>query len=161
MGKDEDAMRIRDANTQKEIDLLQQILDAIKSGGPPTPPPAPGSFPSLADIQATIEAAFEDYGLLKRANDFYVKTIDLSTAVTTPTELTDLANAQSLTIFICTGTITLWLQKADATHQITISPLTYPQTLLIDWLDISKVFIQNTAQAGLQLVILKFFRDVE
>ena len=156
MGQEE-GMRAQQANQEKIISLLTQILAALQGAPLPTTPAAV-TFPSLSDLQTMIEAAFADYALLKRANDMYVKTVDLSTANTAPTELTDLQNSASLTIFLNTGTFTLFLHKADQVHQLTISPLTYPQTLLIDWMDIDHVYIQNAAQSSLSATIIKFFR---
>jgi hypothetical protein len=153
----EEHLRARAARQQEIITLLQEILTAIKGGA--APPPAPGSAitivsPTLNDLQEM----FESYGILKRANDLYVKTIDLSAANTSPSELPDLENALALTILTNTGTFTLTLQSNTDSRRITISPLTWPQTLLIDWLDIGKVWITNTAQPGLNTTIIKFFR---
>jgi hypothetical protein len=151
-------LRAKAAREQQEIQLLTEIRDLLKGAPPPPPPPPPTGFPTLAEIRDTILEALEKHGVLKRANDFYVATIDLATARNTPTEITELANALSLTIFRNTGTFTLYLQKNDDTHKITVDALTYPQTLLIDWFDIQKVWITNTAQTGYTATILKFFR---
>jgi len=144
---------------RKVAELLEEIRDLLK-GAPPPPPPPLGTvnIGNLDEIKVMLKEATEEYGVLKRANNWLVKTIDLATARSTPEEITELANALSLTIFRNTGTFTLYLQKKDDTKKITVDALTYPQTLLIDWFDIEKVFVVNTAQSGLSAQILKFFR---
>jgi len=157
-----ESLRAKEAREREILDLLREIRDLLKGAPtppapPPTPSPPPG-FPTLTEIQNTILEALEKHGVLKRATDFYVATIDLATARSKPTEITELASALSLTIFRNTGTFTLYLQKNDDAHKITVDALTYPQTLLIDWFDIQKVYITNTAQSGFSATILKFFK---
>jgi len=160
-----EALRAREARDREMLNLLRDIRDLLK-GAPPVipPPPLPGVSqvelvkPTLEEFVTMIADALEKHGALKRANDWYVATIDLSTARTTPTEITELANALSLAIFRNTGSFVLYCQTKDDTKKITVDALTYPQTLLIDWFDIKKVFITNTAQSGLSATILKFFR---
>jgi hypothetical protein len=156
MPKRPEGMRAQAERRQKILDLLTDIRDLLKAPGAAPPP---GSFPSLADLQRMIEAAMNNYGVLQRANNFYVKTIDLSTANSNPSELTDLENAMALTILTNTGTFNLILQVNDDNHKITINSLTWPQTLLIDWFDIKKVWITNTEQSGQNATIIKFFRS--
>ena len=151
-------LRAKGAREQEMLELLRQIRDLLKGAPLPPPPPPPTGFPTLTEIRDTILEALEKHGVLKRANDFYVASIDLASARNTPTEITELANALSLTIFRNTGTFTLYLQVKDDPHKITVDALTYPQTLLIDWFDIQKVWITNTAQSGLSATILKFFK---
>jgi len=155
-------LRAKELREQRIIELLTEIRDALKGAPPPPPPPSGAAIevvkPTLEELEAMIVAALEKHGALKRANDWYVATIDLATARNTPTEITELANALSLTIYRNTGTFTLYLQTKDDTHKITVDALTWPQTLLVDWMDIEKVFITNAAQSGLSATILKFFR---
>jgi len=155
MGKPE-ALRAKEMWEQQIKDLLTEIRDALKGVAPPPPPPA--GYPTLAELENMVSSALEKHGALKRATDFYVAAIDLATARATPTEITELANALSLTIFRNTGTFVLYLQKKDDTHKITVDALTYPQTLLIDWFDIKQAWITNTAQSGQSAQILKFFK---
>jgi len=154
-------LRAKEAREREMLELLREIRDLLK-GAPPTPAPPPPlgvvTIRNLDELKTMIKEAMDEYGVLKRANDWLVVTIDLATARSTPTEITELANALSLTIFRNTGTFTLYLQLKDDTKKITVDALTYPQTLLIDWMDIEKVFITNTAQSGLTATILKFFR---
>jgi len=153
-----EGLRAKEARERKIVELLTEIRDLLAGAPPPPPPPPPPTgFPTLDELRDMIVEALEKHGVLKRATDWYVKTIDLGSARSTPEEITDLANALSLSIFRNTGTFTLYLQKKDDTKKITVDALTYPQTLLIDWFDIEKVFITNTAQSGLSAVILKFF----
>lgn len=109
------------------------------------------------DEQAIIDALTQ-YALLKRSNDLLVVSIDLSTPRQHPTEISDFADSLSITIFQNTGTFTLYINKASVDHSIIISPLGYPQMLVIDWLDIKKIFITNAAQVGQSAQIIKFFR---
>jgi len=154
-----EGLRAKEERERRIVELLTQIRDLLGGGAPPPPaPPPPTAFPTLEDIEKTILSALETHGVLKRANSWYVKTIDLATARSNAEELTDLENALSLTIFRNTGTFVLYLQINDDTHKITVDALTYPQTLLIDWFDIRKVWITNTAQSGLSATILKFFK---
>jgi len=152
-------LRAKEAREREMIELLREIRDLLR-GAPPPPPPPLGTvnIGNLDEIKAMLKEAMEEYGVLKRATDWLVVTIDLATARSTPEEITELANALSLTIFRNTGTFTLYLQKKDDTKKITVDALTFPQTLLIDWVDIEKVFVVNTAQSGASATIIKFFR---
>jgi len=161
---DREGLRAREAREREMLELLREIRDLLKGAPPPLPPPLPGVSqvelvkPTVEELVTMITEAMEKHGALKRANDWYVATINLSTARSTPEEITELANALSLTIFRNTGTFVLYLKKKDDAKKITVDALTWPQTLLIDWFDIEKVFIVNTAQSGLTAQILKFFR---
>jgi len=155
-------LRAKESREREMLQLLREIRDLLK-GAPPTPavPPPPlgvVAIGNLDELKATMIEAMEEYGALKRATDWLVVTIDLGSARATPTEITELANTLSMTIFRNTGTFTLYLQLKDDTKKITVDALTYPQTLLIDWFDIERVFITNTAQSGSTATILKFFR---
>lgn len=151
-------LRAKEAREREMLEVLKEIRDALKGAPPPPPPPPPTGFPTLAEIRDAIIEALEKHGVLKRANDFYVATIDLATARAQPTEITDLANSLSLCIFRNTGTFDLYLKLKSDEKKITVDALTYPQTFLIDWFDIDHVFIKNTAQSGASAVIIKFFK---
>ena len=109
-------------------------------------------------LKKIIEETLEKYGVLKRANDYLVETVNLATVRAQPLEFPSLANALSVTIFRNTGTFNLYLQEPRDNKKIIIDALTYPQTLLIDFFDIDKVFISNSAQSGLSATIIKFFK---
>jgi len=158
-----EGLRAKEAREREMLELLREIRDLLRGGPPPPPPPPPGTAievvkPTLQELETMIANALEKHGALKRANDWRVATISLATARSTPEEITELANALSLTIFRNTGTFVLYLQKKDDAKRITVDALTWPQTLLVDWFDIEKVFITNSAQSGLSATILKFFR---
>ena len=155
-----EGMRAQIEREKQTIELLTEIRNLLKGTAPIAPgaPVLPGIPLSNIQLQKILEAAMINYGILQRANDFYVDTIDLSVARSTPTELTELENAMALTIFTNTGTFNLLLQKKTDTRTLTINSLTWPQTLLIDWFDIKGVWITNTAQPGLNTTIIKFFR---
>jgi len=156
-------LRAKEAREREMLELLREIRDLLKGEPPPPLPPAP-VYPvelteeALGKLKTTIEEAMEQHGALKRATDWLVVDINLATARATPTELPELANALSLTIFRNTGTFTLYLQAKDDVHKITVDALTFPQTLLIDWFDIQKAWITNTGQSGQTAQILKFFK---
>ena len=171
---DRDEMRAKEAERQELLQTLKEIRDYLKGITPPSAPSKPGTskpgavsvgFPTASDIQDAITRAMTGYGALKRANDYYVKTLAFdaasgpSGAAAAPVEVTDLENAIALAIFLNTGTFTLYINKNSDDHGIVISPLTYPQTLLIDWFDVGKVWIKNSAQPGLTATIIKFFRS--
>ena len=105
----------------------------------------------------TFLAEFEKYGVLKRANNWLVETIDLATA-RDEKEITTLADALALTIYRNTGSFDLYLVGASESQKITVDALTYPQTITIDDFDIKQVWITNTAQSGDSAEIIKFFR---
>ena len=155
-------LRAKEARERETLELLREIRDLLRGAPPPPPPPPPPlgevTIGNLDELKEMIKTAMEEYGALKRATDWLVVDISLATARTTPTEITELANALSLIIFRSTGTFTLYLKKKDDTKKITVDALTYPQTLLIDWFDIDHVYITNTSQSGLTAQILKFFR---
>lgn len=155
-------LRAKEARERETLELLREIRDLLRGAPPPPPPPPPPlgevTIGNLDELKEMIKTAMEEYGALKRATDWLVATIDLGKARSTPEEITELANALSLTIFRTGGTFTLYLQLKDDTKKITVDALTFPQTLLIDWMDIQKVFVTNTAQSGLTATILKFFR---
>lgn len=142
---------------EEKFDRIIELLTDIKGLLTVAPPPAGAvNIANLNEIKAMIIEAIEQHGALKRANDLYVKTIDLSTARGKPTEMADLAppGAIAMTIFRNTGSFDLYLQKAEDTRKFTIDALTYPQNLLIDWFDFEKVYIVNTAQSGLSATII-------
>lgn len=163
-----EALRAKEAREREMLELLREIRDLLKGVTPPPtelpPPPPTGVYPveltaeALAKLKTTLEEALEQHGALKRANDWLPVTIDLATARTQPTEITELVNALSLCIFRNTGTFDLYLKLKSDEKKITVDALTYPQTLLVDWMDIDHVFIKNTAQSGASAVIIKFFR---
>jgi len=154
-------LRVKESRERETLELLREIRNLLKGAPlpqPPLPPLGTVNIGNLPDIKALLKEALEEYGVLKRATDWLVVDIDLAKVRPSPEEVTELANALSLTIFRNTGTFVLYLQQKDDTKKITVDALTYPQTLLIDWVDIQKVFITNTAQSGLTAQILKFFK---
>jgi len=144
------------AETQRQMLMLLRTISGV-----PTLPPTPITSVEVAGItEEVLEkllAEFEKYGVLKRANNWLVETIDLGTA-RDKEEITTLADALALTIYRCTGTFDLYLVGAGDSQKITVDALTYPQTITIDDFDIKQVWITNTAQSGLSAEIIKFYR---
>jgi len=103
----------------------------------------------LKDVKADLVA------MLFRAKDYHVETLDLGTE-RTDMEFTALQGF-ALTVFKCTGTIGLKF-NAKNSDKITIEALTYPQTLLIDWFDFTKVYVTNTAQSDLSATLISWKR---
>lgn len=161
-----ESLRAKEAREREMLELLREIRDLLKGAPPPTPTPEipPGTIsvtlptPTLDELKTMITETLEQHGALKRANDWLPVTIDLATARNQPTEITELANALSLCIFRSTGTFDLYLKLKSDEKKITVDALTYPQTFLIDWLDIDHVYIKNTAQSAKSAIIIKFFR---
>ena len=142
---------------EEKLDRMIGLLTEIRNLLTVAPPPAGAvTLANLDEVKAMILEAIEEHAVLKRANDLYVATISLATARTTPTEITELApsGAIALTIFRTTGTFTLYLQKADDVHKITFDALTFPQTFLLDFFDLKKVYITNAADLGKEATII-------
>jgi len=164
---------------KRQIELLEII-----AGRPPTVAPAPPVAPPRVVVLPPVPAApaewkpvtdrldkiFMELGvvgedlkevkatlapILLRANSYHVETIDLTTA-RTDAEFTTLQGF-ALTVFKCGGTISLKF-NAKSEDKITIDALTYPQTLLIDWFDFTKVYVTNTAQSGLSATLISWKR---
>jgi len=138
-----------------ELKAIHKLLEEIKlkpaapgariPGMPPTPSPA-----AYVDV---IAHGLRKHGALMLANDYYVETVDLGTARSPAEEFPKLSGT-ALTIFSNTGTFDLYLNAKDGPHKITIAALTYPQTILIDWLNIATAYIGNTAQSGQSAVLI-------
>ncbi|MEM2537492.1 MAG: hypothetical protein QXK29_05060 [Candidatus Bathyarchaeia archaeon] len=105
-------------------------------------------MPGLSSIGRLIRE------LPRMARDLTVAKIDLGVARLSPVELNELTPAVSLTIFRLTGTMELYLQKADENRKIAFEPIAYPQTFLIDWFRVEHVYIANVAQPGKEAVII-------
>ncbi len=140
-----------------ELKAIRSDLDQlslVRPGAAPTmripgvaPTPSPSAY---VDV---VGKGMETFGALRLADDYIVKTIDLGTAHSVPLEIPDLTGI-ALTIFTLTGTIDLYINKKDDPHKMTFTALTYPQTFLIDWVNIKDVWVGNTAQAGLTCVLI-------
>jgi len=143
---------------EEKLDRMIELLTSIKDLLTVAPPPAGAvTIANLVELRDMIVDAKAKYGQLRLADDLYVETIDLGTARATPTDYSStLAVPQTvaLTIFRCTGTFDLYLQKADNVHKITFDAITYPQTFLLDWFTLTKAYIVNTAQSGKSAVII-------
>jgi len=137
------------------------LLRTLSGVAPVLPPTAPATTVEVVgftkEAMETFLAEFEKFGVLKRANNWLVETIDLGT-VRDKEEITTLADALALTIYRCTGTFDLFLVGAGDSQKITVDALTYPQTITIDDFDIKQVWITNTAQSGDSAEIIKFYR---
>jgi len=144
--------------------LLEEIRDKLPVAVPPVvvrPGVLPIKIPAIQlpkeDFMKIYVEAFEKYGALKFADDLHVETLDLGTARTTD-ELTKFVPAVALTIFSNTGSIDLYLNEKDDYHKLTFAALTYPQTFLLDWFRLKKLYITNTAQSGKTAVLIAWKR---
>jgi len=142
-----------------DLKAIRQLLTDLTKKGIPTTTAAGIRIPGMAPAAAPSEyvnvvaTGLRKAGILIMAEDIYVEPVDFTTARATPAEFPKLAGI-ALTIFSNTGTFDLYINQKDANHKITLSPLTYPQTILVDWCNIKTVYIGNTAQAGLSAVII-------
>lgn len=140
---------------EEKLDAIITLLGDIKGLLTVAPPPAGAvSIANLDELRDKIVEALELYNVLHLANDLYVATIDLSTARDKPTEVPELAGAVSLTVFRLTGTMDLYLQKADGTRKFTLDAITYPQTFFLDNFKVERAFVANTAQSGKEAVLI-------
>lgn len=138
-----------------EFRKIVRELEALRAKPPPPAARIPGMppTPSPSAYIDVIAHGLRKHGALLLANDYYVETVDLATARTTVQEFPKLSGI-ALTIFRNTGTFDLYINVKDDNHKLTIDALTYPQTLLIDWLNITTAYIGNTAQSGLSATLI-------
>ena len=143
------------------VTLLTEIRDLLMGVPPEIPPPGAVSIVNLEELRNMILEAKGMYGDLRLADDLYVETIDLGTARATPKDYSStlaLPGTIALTIFRCPGTFDLWLQKADDAHKITFTKIDYPQTFLLDWFELKKVYITVPSGESGDLVIIAWRR---
>jgi len=132
----------------KELQELRAKPPAPAARIPGMPPaPSPSAY---IDV---IAHGLRKHGALLFANDYYVESIDLGTARSPALEFPKLSGI-ALTIFTNTGTFDLYMNVKDNLHKITVTALTWPQTLLIDWFNITTTYIGNTAQSGLSATLI-------
>jgi len=138
-----------------ELRKIVKELEDLRAKPPPPAARIPGMppAPSPSAYIDVVAHGLRKHGALLLANDYYVETVDLATARTTIQEFPKLSGI-ALTIFRNTGSFDLYLNVKDTPHKITVDALTYPQTLLIDWFNITTAYIGNTAQAGLSAVLI-------
>lgn len=150
----------------KGLNAVLLELEDIKTALTPVKPPKPGvrvttiQIPAIQlpqeDFMKIYIEAMRQFGQLKFANDLHVETIDLSVDRSTDAKIQEFSkvNGIALTIFSNTGTYDLYLNEKTSDHKITLSSLTYPQTLLIDNFNLKTVYIGNAAQSGQSSVLI-------
>jgi len=144
------------------LDRIYEKLDDIKSEMvkppiPVVPPPPVVPAPPPPPAPAIWKPITDRLDLLPiRANTYSVVTIDLGTERAQLTEYPVAGFA--ITVFKCTGTFDLKIGDIT-TDAITIEPLTYPETIVIDRIDFTQLFIRNTAQAGKEAVLIVWRRE--
>lgn len=158
--------------------VLEEIKQRLTVPVPPAPPvvpvvrppiPIPPAPPEWRPVTDRLEQLAEELRvsreqlrgikerlmpLLMRANAYRVETLDLGTA-RTKAELA--LEGFALTVFKNEGTIKLRF-NARSEDEITIEPLTFPEMVVFDWLDFTKVYITNTQQADKKAVLIAFRR---
>jgi len=134
---------------------FRKIVEEIRALREKPPPPAvriPGQFPPAAPSAYVdvVAHGLRKHGALLMSKDYHVEVVDLAVDRSTSALIQEFPTLSgiALTVFKCAATFDLYMNKKDDYHKITIDALTYPQTLLIDWFDISTVYIGNTASAG-------------
>ncbi|GAH04691.1 unnamed protein product, partial [marine sediment metagenome] len=129
---------------------------------PPAPPtPTPAEEPLAFRLDLILEVLKDMKGemetLAVKANTYSVTNIDLSTARTTFATFTTAGFA--MTVFSCTGTMDLRIGDI-ASDPITVAPLAYPQTLVIDRMDFKRFYVRNVAQPDKSAVLIIWKRGV-
>jgi len=144
-----------------ELRSIVQELRELKLKPPPPAVRIPGvpPAPSPSSYIDVVAHGLRKHGALLLANDYYVETIDLTVARSPALEFPKLSGI-ALTIFSNNGTFDLYMNVKDAPHKITVAALTYPQTLLIDWFNITTTYIGNTAQAAGTAAVLIAWKPV-
>jgi len=134
---------------------LKKIVEELRALREKPPPPAariPGQFPPAAPSAYVdvIAHGLRKHGALLMSKDYHVEVVDLAVDRSTAALIQEFPKLSgiALTIFRCAATFDLYINQKDDYHKITIDALTYPQTLLIDWIDISTAYIGNAASAG-------------
>lgn len=155
----------------KELKAMRALLEEIKAGiAVPVPRMPPVAVPrvllkkpvftlNMKEFRDMLLQVAKAQGPLTFSEDLYVETVSLEEARDEPKEFPHLKGL-ALTIFRNTGTFDLYINKMSADHKITIDALTYPQTLLIDWFRIKSLWIKNTAQSGLEAVLIAWKRPI-
>ena len=143
-----------------ELRAIRELLEGIKErlvAPPPAPPavvvrppPVPAIMLPKEEFREVYVEALEKYAALQLADDLHVETIDLSVDRSTAAKIEELPKlvGLALTMFRNTGTFDLYLNVKDDEHKITFDAITYPQTFLLDWFKVKKVYIGNAAQSG-------------
>jgi hypothetical protein len=159
----------------KELRTIRAQLEEIKAKLPiaiPLAPPVvvrPGAPPvvkipaiqlSKEEFREIYEEALEKYEALRLADDLHVETIDLGVDRSTAANIQEFPKLAgiALTIFRCTGTADIYLNKKDDYHKLTFDAITYPQTYLLDWFRLKTIFIGNAGQSGKTAVLVAWKR---
>lgn len=140
-------------------ELLEEIRERLVAPPPPAPPappvvvrppPVPAIMLPKEEFREVYVEALEKYAALRLADDLHVETIDLSVDRSTAAKIGEFPKlvGLALTMFRNTGTFDLYLNVKDDEHKITFDAITYPQTFLLDWFKVKKVYVGNAAQSG-------------
>ena len=131
---------------------------------PPVIPVVPGIPPEVEHIIVRLNMLLWIFWDIKeeirpiavKANTYSILTVDLSTA--NLTFQTHYLSGFAITILKCTGFLELKIGDL-ATDSITIDPLIYPQTIVIDMMDFAKLYSRNAAQAGREVILIIWRRE--
>jgi hypothetical protein len=157
--------------------LLEEIKQRLAVPAPPAPPvvvrPPPVAIPvappewrpvtdrleQLAEELRVSREHLRDVKerlmpLLVRANAYRVETLDLGKA----RDKAELAlEGFALTVYKCTGTLKVRFNERRE-DEITIEELTYPEMVVFDKMDFTRVFVTNEIQTGEEAVLIAFRR---
>lgn len=138
-----------------------EIPPVMPPAFPPAPPAVPPGIKYIIDrlklmfwILSDIKEEIRPIAI--KANTYTILTLDLSTAHLT--FQTHYLSGFAITILTCTGTLDLRIGDL-ATDSITIAPLIYPQTIVIDMMDFAKLYSQNAAQPGREAILIIWRRE--
>jgi len=145
---------------------LEEISRKLPIAIPLAPPVVvkPPLVPAIAlpkeEFRKIYEEALERFEALRLADDLYVQSIDLKVDRSTAAKIEEFPKLVgiALTIFKCTGTADLYLNKKDDEHKITLEPIDYPQTFGLEWFKVRTIYVGNAVQAGRELVIIAWKR---
>lgn len=124
-------------------------------------PPLPIDWTPVTELLEKLHEKMSDIKdeirpLAIKANTYYVRQIDLSTARLTFKEFT--TGGFAMTILTCTGNMEIKLGDVT-TDGIPIAPLSYPSTVVIDRMDFDRFYVKNAAQPGLNAAIIVWRRE--
>ena len=138
---------------------------------PPGVPGIPPVIPAVPDIPPEFEHIIYRLKMLLwilldineeirpiaiKANTYSIITLDLSTAHLAPQ--THYRPGFAITVLKCTGTMQLKIGDL-APDAITIDPLIYPQTIIIDMMDFPRIYTRNAAQPGREAILIIWKRE--
>jgi len=144
--------------------LPPAVVPPAVPGIPPVIPTVPGIPPEWKPVTDRLNMLLwiildineEIKPIAIKANSYSILNLDLSTAHLA--DQTHYLSGFAITVLRCTGTLELRIGDIT-TDSITIDPLIYPQTIIIDMMDFTKIFSRNAAQVGMDALLIIWRRE--